>query len=151
MRCSSSRRSVSSSSAMRVWVGSPGIFSTRKCRSATLARLGHELSLAETDARELPRHFLREPRRRLRARSAQLRGEAPHLLLRRAERCRGGGDRVEAVVDRAQLRLRLDRKCEELLVRAGTEAPFRVRDPVELRLDLLEPAGLGLEARQEPT
>jgi hypothetical protein len=40
MRCSSSRRSASSSEAMRVCVGSPAIFSTRKWRSATLAICG---------------------------------------------------------------------------------------------------------------
>ena len=40
IRSSSSRRSASSSSSMRVWVGSPATFSTRKCRSATLAICG---------------------------------------------------------------------------------------------------------------
>ena len=40
MRSSSSRRSTSSSAAIRVCVGSPGTFSTRRCWSATLAIWG---------------------------------------------------------------------------------------------------------------
>src|SRR5262249_33518806 len=40
MRSSSSRRSALSRASMRVWVGSPGTFSTRKWRSATLAIWG---------------------------------------------------------------------------------------------------------------
>ena len=40
IRSSSSRRSTSSSSSSRVCVGSPATFSTRKCRSATLAICG---------------------------------------------------------------------------------------------------------------
>src|SRR6185503_10737541 len=40
MRSSSPLRSALSSAAMRVWVGSPGTFSTRKCWSATLAICG---------------------------------------------------------------------------------------------------------------
>ena len=97
------------------------------------------------------RDLLCETRCGFDARRALLRGQAPHVFVRCGECGRRGGDRIEAVFDRVQLRLRLDGACKELVVRVDMETPPRLGDPVELRLDLLEPARLGLEARQERT
>src|SRR5262249_56907478 len=56
MRSSSSRRSSPSSVSMRVWVGSPGTFSTRKWRSATLAVLGRGGVVTALPPPARPRH-----------------------------------------------------------------------------------------------
>ena len=58
-------------------------------------------------------------------------------------------DGVDAVGERVELGARLGRTREQLLERRAAEAALGVGDPLELGLDLLEPAGLGLERRQE--
>ena len=242
IRCSSSRRSASASRSIRVWVGSPGTFSTRKWRSARLAicgrwvivttwaRLAEPLEGAADRVRRLAAdagvdlvedHRLAAADRRDRERDArqlaargrvgdrcerQARGSAgsgtttssapvgpgsrsrsstaelalPHAdaaqllgdrLLERAERARharpgartasstglrlrggellgGGAGRVVACLDRLQLAPGLGGAREQLLVARAVEAALRVGDPVEARLDLLEPARARPRARR---
>jgi hypothetical protein len=62
-----------------------------------------------------------------------------------------GGRRygIEAVFERRELRSRFGSTCEQLFVGLSAEAAFRLGDPLELVLDLLQPAGLRLERREE--
>ena len=227
------------SSWMRVCVGSPGIFSTRKCRSARLAICGrcvivitcaraarrasvsatpcavvpadagvdlvedHRLAAAdrgdrERDARELAAGgglgdrrerqarvragSGRPPRRRRSApgsRSPQLDPElavahadaraarprprprtgpaaaaraswsAPASSATRASACASASAAAATGSSPSSSALelgpRLRRAGEQLLEGLAAEAPARIGDPVELALDLLEPAGIGLE------
>ena len=114
-----------------------------------LAQLGHELAVAHADAGELTCDLGGETWRRLRTGGVQLCGETTHVLFGGSERLRRRRDGIDALVDRVQLSLRLQRPREQLLVRLGPEAPPCLGDAIELGLDLLEPAGLRLEARQE--
>ena len=82
---------------------------------------------------------------------AELRGEAVDLALRGRERLGRRGGRINAAGERVELGLGLGGPGEQLGVVGAAEAALRLGDPVEFRLDLLEPAGLGLEARQERT
>ena len=115
-----------------------------------LAELGDELALAEADALELarrppPRTGRRPPRRACASSSVSSRVFASAA----ARASRRGGERVDAVVERLELGARLGRAREQLLERRAAEAPLRLGDPVELRLDLLEPVRLGLERGEE--
>ena len=114
-----------------------------------LTQLGDELAAAHADAGELPRHLRREAWRRLCPRGAQRGRQPTHILVGGGQGFCRRGHRIEPVVDRVQLRLGLEGACKQFLVRVGAEAPFRVGDPVEVGLDLLEPPGLGLERGQE--
>ena len=58
-------------------------------------------------------------------------------------------DGVVSRVERLELAAGLPRALEQLDVRLGAVAALRIRDPVELRLDLLEPPRLGLERGEE--
>jgi hypothetical protein len=68
-----------------------------------------------------------------------------------SQRFRRRRSRVEAVVDRLQLGLRLGRAGEQFVVRLRPEAALCLGDAVETRLDLFEASRLGLECRQEST
>ena len=115
-------------------------------------------------ARRAPRGTRRRPCRSRAARAATASANGPAAAARasrsaaataatRASACAtrpsAASRRVEALVERLQLRPRLRRAGEQLLGRLAAEAPPRVGDPVELALDLLEPARVGLEHRQE--
>ena len=227
---------------MRVCVGSPGTFSTRKCRSATLAICGrcvivitcarsasrcnvsrdavrrlaadacvdlvedHRLAATdggdrERDPRELStggglgdrrerqarvrpdqerdrrrRRSARAPapaarprtrrrpcrRRRARVRPPRRNAAPPRHALRAARRrdaasalsaaasasaAAAAGSKPSSIAS-SSARARM-RRGEQLFVRLGPEASLRVGDAVELLLDLLEPARLRLERRQE--
>src|SRR5205807_7634741 len=79
---------------------------------------------------------------------AQLEQERMHAGLRRSNRGSGGGGRVDAPVERRELFARGRGPLEQLLVARGAEAPLRLRDPVEARLELLQTSRLGLERRE---
>src|SRR5205823_14660789 len=79
----------------------------------------------------------------------KLLGDAASVLLRGGDGLLGRLERVDASFEGLQLRARAGGRRQELLVGAGPEAALGVGDPVELRLDLLEPPRLGLERRGE--
>ena len=60
-----------------------------------------------------------------------------------------GGSRVGTFLERLQLRPRLRRARKELLVGSGPEPAPRLGEPVELALDVLHAAGIGLEGGEE--
>ena len=117
-----------------------------------LAQLDAELAVAHADARAAPRR----PRPRT--------GSAAARARRRAARRRAPSTRASAARERlarpprpgskpassaCELGPRLRGPREQLLVGRAAEAPARVGDPVELGLDLLEPAGLRLQRGEE--
>jgi hypothetical protein len=79
----------------------------------------------------------------------QLLVKIAHLGLGAGERGGRGRGRVVAGLDPRQLAAGLVRPGEQLVVAPTAEAALRVGDPLELGLDLLETAGLGLERGQE--
>ena len=76
-------------------------------------------------------------------------GQLLHARLRLGERLRRHFGWVGAGVERGELRLRVRRAREQLLVVGAAEATLRVGDAFELGLDLLETPGLGAERVQE--
>ena len=68
-----------------------------------------------------------------------------------AARKRLGGDRsrILALVERLELGAGLGSAGEQLVVALAAEAPLRLGDLVERRLELFEASGLGLERREE--
>src|SRR5205807_1695452 len=76
-------------------------------------------------------------------------GEARDARLGNRERLGGSRKGVEPLAERPQLGPRLRPSREQLVVRAGVMPPFRVRDSVELALDLLETAGIRVEGGEE--
>ena len=98
---------------------------------------------------QLGRDRVRERRCRGIALRPQLEQERMHAGLRRSNRGSGGCGRVDAPVERRELFARGRRPLEQLLVARGAEAPLRLRDPVEARLELLEPSRLGLQRREK--
>ena len=231
------------SSWIRVWVGSPGIFSTRKCRSARLAICGRWVivitcarpasrasvsatpwavvppmpasissktivsppptaaiasatressppdavsatgrtagprsagsgttassapvapgsrSLSSTGTRRLPcrcpaarRRPLRERPGRRGARVAQLPGDLPYTGFGPCRPPRSAAATGSTPWSSASSSVRASAaRASSSSQRGAPEAPPRVGDPVELGLDLLEPARVGLERRQERT
>src|SRR5262249_18446104 len=91
----------------------------------------------------------REPRRRPLADCMQLARELPDARLCIGDRPRGHFQGIDAGIERGELRSRLLGPREELVVALAAEPPLGIGDPLELRLDLLEPAGLGAKRRQE--
>ena len=87
--------------------------------------------------------------RGLGASSREGRSELSGASLRLGDRALRLFQRVDARLDLRQLGLRLRGAGEQLLRRGGPEAAARFRDPLELVLDRLQPAGLGFERRQE--
>ncbi len=119
-------------------------------RRLALAQLDAELALAHADrpsARRRPRPRTAQPPPAGPAAAPSARAATrPSASLERGTR---GRDRIEALLERRQLRLRLDGPGEQLLVRLAAKAPPGGGDPVEIRLHLLEPAGVGFEQGQE--
>ena len=114
-----------------------------------LGDLGSELAFAEPDPVQLGLDCLRE---RLRGRAAGLRealrqrGAAFVRFRDRGCRC---GERIGPVLERGQLGSSIRRSGKQLLVGLGPEPALRVRDPLELGLDLLQPVRLRLERIEE--
>ena len=136
--------------------GSPAFGRIRKTASSApagavvaLAQLDTELALAHADATELGGDCRGERLGRSGAGGAQPLGELVDCRLGGGERSRGGLHRVQPVGQRAELRLGRLRASQQLLVRAGPEAPLRVGDSLELLLDLLDAIWIGLERDEE--
>ena len=117
----------------------------------TLAQLGDELAFAQADSDELARHLLCETRGRLAPRGAKLLGKSADITLSGRQRFGRGRGRVEAVLDRFQLRPRLGCAGQQLFVGLRAEASLGLSNPVQSGLDLFEPSRLGLERRQKAT
>ena len=117
-------------------------------RSAS-ATLGAELPLPQPDPVELRRHGLGERLGRCFPRRTQFRGEIVHPRFRRGQLPGCRRRRVDALLDRGQLRARRPCALEQLGVGVAAEAPSEIGQPLELALHVLEPVGLGLEREQE--
>src|SRR5207249_10854031 len=107
--------------------------------------LATELPLPHPDPPELAGAGGREGLAGAPPRHAKLVRELADACLRALEGICGRRRGVGARVERLELRARLRCALEQLIVVATTEAALRVRDPLELRLDLLEPGRIGLE------
>ena len=114
-----------------------------------LAELGPELALAHPDAAELGGDGVRERLGPAGTGGAQLVGQPPHAFLGGRERLRCGGGGIVALRERAELGAGLAGAGEQLLVGRAAEAPLRVGDALELRLDVLDPIRVGFEREQE--
>ena len=77
--------------------------------------------------------------------------QARCTLLGCRQRGCGSGDGVGAALEGCQLGARFRGARQELCVGLATIAPFRVCNPVELRLHLLQPVGLSFERLEEPS
>ena len=103
-----------------------------------LAQLDAELAVSHPHALAAPRQPL--PRTVPPPRCAR-RAASPAIFRTRAsaafDRLLGGRDRIDALVERHELGARFRGAGEQLLQRGAPEAPPRIGDPLELRLDLL--------------
>ena len=81
--------------------------------------------------------------------AAERSGELLDLRLGNRDRRGGGRERVGARVDRLQLRAGLAGAGQQLLIGLVAKPPFRIGDPVELALHLLEAVRLRLERGEE--
>ena len=80
---------------------------------------------------------------------AEIGSELARPRLRRGQRLRGRRSGVETTLERRQLVAGGRRPRQQVVVVGGAEAPPRVRDPLQLPLDVLEPVGLGLQRGEE--
>ncbi len=137
--------------------GRPAFGRTRKTTSSApvapgssrSCELAHELALPHPDAAKLGRDRVGERGRRGVPLGAELECQRVHARLRLGELPRGDLGRVGTVLESRELCPRLLAPHEQLLVRLAAEAALRLRDPVELGLELFEPARFRLERRQE--
>ena len=111
--------------------------------------LDGELPVPEPEACELLARRLGEGLGSLGALLAERRGEIRVAGLRCTGGCLGRRERVGASVECGQLVARRRGPLDQLRGRSGTEAALRVGDLSEALLDVLEPAGLGLERGEE--
>ena len=121
------------------------------CAGLALAQLADELAVAHADVVQLGRDGVRERGRgRARARRAARRKRVDMRASAAASASRGrlrpGRHRRRAPRARAAPR---PARVEQLLVGLAAEAPLRLCDAVERRLELLEASRLGLERREE--
>ena len=114
-----------------------------------LAELDAELALAQSDPLQLLGDRGGKRVGGLTAGVAQLPAERRDLPLGVGERLGSGRGGIGLPFERLELGPRLGCALEQLLVAIAAETPPCLDDAVELRLDLLEPVGLGLERRQE--
>src|SRR5205823_9455657 len=91
-----------------------------------LAQLGQELAVAEAEAAELRCDRERERLDGGPPRGTELAGESLDLGPRRRERLRRGLARIEAALERLELRPRLRRARQQLVVARAAEAPPQV-------------------------
>ena len=154
MRESSPPEAVSATGAN----GSPGLGRIRNDDLVRAGRarfafsdLGAELALAEADAVQLRFDRGRERRRRGRARFFDSRSAS--FFVRVSASASAAARRLEwigAVLERGQLGSRFGRPREQLRVGLAAEPPLGVGDPLQLRLHLLQPIGLGLQRVEKP-
>ena len=108
-----------------------------------------ELAVAETEAFELGGDRFAEARCRLCTQLVQAVRQLADACLGRGERLRGDVGRIDAGVERGELRVRIRRTSEQLVVGLSTEASPRVGDALKPALDLLQPARLRAERGEE--
>jgi hypothetical protein len=114
-----------------------------------LAHLDVELALAEADPVELRPDGLGERLGRGAPCRAEVFRDFVDARLSLLDRGRGLSGGIGAGLPRVQLRSRLGSAREQLLVRIATEAAFGRGNPVQLTLDVLDPARLGFQAGEE--
>ncbi len=137
--------------------GSPAFGRTRKTASSPpvdpglvpLTQLADELAVPHPDAAKLGGDRIGERRRGRVSLRAQLEGQRVDARLGLCEHARGDFSRIGSVLEGRKLGPRLLPPREQLLVRRAAETPLRLRDPVELGLELLEAARLGFERREK--
>ena len=110
-----------------------------------LGEVDAELALVHADVSELGGDGRGERAGSGGACGSELLGDPPPPLLRRRDGALRRLERVDAVREPVELGARDRSSGQQLFVRAGPEAPLRLGDAVELRLDLLQPPRLGLE------
>ncbi len=113
--------------------------------------LGAELPLTEAHADKLPPHGFGEARRGFAARRAKLCVHPIDLGLRSSHRIGCGPHGIVAVGKLGELAPGLVGTIEQLRVGLSAIAAAQVGEPVELRLDGVEPARLRLERVEERT
>ncbi len=126
-----------------------GVVGAGRARLVALAELAPKLAVAHADVAELGCDGVGERGRGGVAFCAQFEDELVDALLGGGELAPRGFGRVDAVLERGELGACLGGAREQLLVRLAAEAALRLGDPVELGLELLESAGLGLEGSEE--
>jgi hypothetical protein len=116
-------------------------------RRARLARpqLDGELALAHADPPQVLGDGRGKGGRRRLSRFSQPVLESGKAFLGRGQRLGGRAHRVDACIDRGELRAGLFRACQKLLVGGAAEPALRVREAIEIGLDLLEAVRLGLQ------
>src|SRR5579884_3077786 len=125
-----------------------GLVDAGRARLA-LPQLADELAVAHADLPELRGDGVRERGRTGVPLRAQLKRERVDARLRDGDGRGGDGGGIAALPQRGELGVRLGSARQQLLVARAAEAPLRLGDPVELRLELLQASRLGLERGEE--
>ncbi len=114
-----------------------------------LLHLGLELPVTHAEPLQLGRDGLAERVRRAAASLRKLTRKVPGAAFGIRERLLRGDERIHSCLVRIELGSGGLGSAQELLVAGGAEATARVRDTLELALDLLEPPRLRLEGREK--